>query len=953
MALNYLFNNGFQQPTGQSALAFNANFVRSWGTNGAIRDPSGAASANDTPRYAGYLQLLCGAPSVETPLLVSGEPYHALYASGFAANGTDVLTVIKLGSASSLRIYQNSLSGSPVASSTIYASSGPKVGMEDLLLGVSGEEESDYVHGPTSFAVAWGLVIAVCEVRQQINPNATGEANWRPVGTSVCYWQSGQGWKLKGAIRPHQADKRRGASFQLQGVRVLSFGSGGLVDKLYVVFGNYVNAGEWPTGVGHQPDGGQVIMFTATRPNASTAWTLQTVASILTLPGVSGSMGYHVHTAYVERWGSSGLRVVVPIGDVWPNNRVIALYRDDESYTDGEASPTDTGGGSPTNGWTTRDNRHGSSGYGSAPVGEGNQFVGAAPLGPVGQDDRGHLIGGDESIEAIMKVVKAAGSDTDKINFFRLWGTGSSVPRPYGYNCFHVTNANPAGAGPYFAFLTTGQGWPTELLDLGKRMLYSPDGEHWGVCWALGPSHEAPGLIGNKLAIGTPSSAGLGVRQITVPTVTIQRPLHVAGGGKNYLEATACASVLSGSVDDQHSVTAITNSASALAAYGAPPPPCLCPNVFRCRRSESSGSDTSSWQMGIWQLSGSGTGELVPAGKIKVRLWLYPIPWGASLPNSETTTNSSATFPQVSVGAVDTINPLNSIAFSREAFDVGPIESVGDQTRGWIPVTVATDSATWRSDGNASQPQTSPFVLGIRLRNRPTILNAANPCDFLVAFDYVVSGGSGDLDHPAIPLPLDLTAHDAERAAITGFACGSSFTIEHTAMIPDDGWDQVDRYWPSPAPPILTFGSGTLSTTSGSIAVRARSDQKVEFKWDTGETLLLEADDPETFGFLRGNPVFISISGSPSSTPGLTKYLCAVSVGGSSPVHGTLDAPTVSIGSIRFGIADFQQVCPMLHFGGRIDTENSKDAENLQAGMRNLGMLYLHTVPFPPGGLEN
>jgi hypothetical protein len=83
MAKSFIFDNGFQQPVGQTSLSFNGGqssgtAYRGWTTV----DPSGGDAGNNAARYWHHDLLMCGAPNPRTDLSTTGQ--QGIMASGFA-----------------------------------------------------------------------------------------------------------------------------------------------------------------------------------------------------------------------------------------------------------------------------------------------------------------------------------------------------------------------------------------------------------------------------------------------------------------------------------------------------------------------------------------------------------------------------------------------------------------------------------------------------------------------------------------------------------------------------------------------------------------------------------------------------------------------------------------------------------------------------------------------------
>src|SRR5262249_46131807 len=122
------------------------------------------------------------------------------------------------------------------------------------------------------------------------------------------------------------------------------------------------------------------------------------------------------------------------------------------------------------------DDRNGTHGD-SGPVGLANQYVAVAPLGPVGSESRGSLVGCDISHTAIMMSPAADSAHPDKkINYFRLFGSGSArCTGAVGFtvDVFTLVSWDVSGIGPFAAVMAAdGSDWES-ASSTTTRVLYS------------------------------------------------------------------------------------------------------------------------------------------------------------------------------------------------------------------------------------------------------------------------------------------------------------------------------------------------------------------------------------------------------------------------------------------------------------------------------------------------
>ncbi len=658
-----------------------------------------------------------------------------------------------------------------------------------------------------------------------------------------------------------------------------------------------------------------------------------------------------------------------PVGDVWSNNRIIAAYLESESDYQTSAA------------WDVTTTSHGSIGTSTTTaVGEGNQFVGSAPYGWPGEksrENRGQIIGGDETTHTLVRA-PAPDSTDDQLNFTRLYGpTCAGINRAvagnpnYIFNAFYISCKSHEEGGPFAAHVGPGS-MNDEWIGLraAGRVIFSPDGEHWGVCFALNLAGTSPAVFfGDSIIIGCPFlNPSPGIRSIPIPTHTVQRPLALGCGGRNLL-ATVSHVVPS----DAGSNTTIAIGTSDPVANGLPAgvplPPCNVrtdpnnpndhglKNVFRCTVPIGSASH----YLAVFKLTADA--GIAASSKIKARIWVYPLAWAGTAQPIATCWVARAALGMYS-GAGAT--PSVSMANSREEFTLGAIEAVGDPVRGWFPITLDTDSSAsqqrWKTDAqvNAS-PQTS-FPLGLRLTSRKlhTVINEGtgpqppNPTDFLIAMDYVLADAPGETpvekEHPgvALPQPGGTTVYADESATIGGFDCNTAtkdWTIELAGDVPDDAWDQTDVNRPLNKVLFTLMKSGVPWATVEIVQNGVYSPGALRLRFSNGGTHTLAGNTDSPFCFLRGSQVLVTLRHKSGG-----QWSIFASVGGSTVAKAVeLSGPEVLPEVLRFGDNANTHVEPMLWYGGRIWEGEGRTDEQITDSMRTLGMLYAKNVLTPPG----
>jgi hypothetical protein len=938
----FSFDGGFRQNGGLSL-----SFQRPWATV----DPAGAPSQPDQPRYSNTSLLICSAPNPTTLLDAWHGPMQDVNAGGFDKDGVHRLTVVHLRTAGLVCVYRDANFSQPI-SATPVGFSGIRQGIPDLSGGTN-----DYVDSPTSFAVCYGLVVAICEHRQRVTDQSDPDDCWMPVSTSVWCWSEDRGWRPAGGcpvgdgcclpasdpLHPdllcNQPGHRRGASWQCQDVCIFD-ANAGFVSSAYLVASDYaLNPGGWGSVTG-RPAGGRAFICSLQRSSPTDSMDLADGPTVLldvaapadSVPNSPG--GFHVHSAHLEPVGD-GARLVVPLGDWFTNNRVVTLTRSDRSVMNsGGAILADT-----NNGWIGHDDLNGSHWLrgptppddpgDASPIGEGNQYVASSPLGPFGQG--GTLIGCDESAVCIAKLAPAQpGQENAKLNFTRLFGAGTSSMhggRRKVFNTFTLSNWDPSATGPYAAIVGSSSEWFSDMAPMVTRVLYSPDGANFGICWAVADAGDRPMAwlqddSGRRIAFGSSGWNLNGTRSISEPVWRLRRPLAIGAGGGNLL----LPQTIHNGAEAFNSVTQLPRDTATLSVFGAPLPPCSG-EVFRCRR-EPTGVGDGKFQMGLWQLTGPTSGK-----PLSTRLWIFPIACNPNGPNPDV---SAVCTPEVDLGDYANMQ-------AAQAFPVGPINTVGDQLGGWFPVTLDVI-------GNCTGG------LGMRLRNRPTWFgdtanDNANPTDFLLALDYVVAG-DGPPDHTGASLPPASASLAPEHAVLSGLTTANSptWTIQLAAMVPNDAWDQTNwDQFPVLGPPLPSLPLCTIrQDDQNDIEVRLLPQRplmplvlrpmflQLVFV-QNGRPAAAATADVSAY-CLRQSPLLLGLSRAADGS-----YAAAISVSGAPPV--TLATPPtlppVSPSEIDLFCTDRSahvNVTPMLWFGGSVDT-NSTSKDQIAASLQSLAFL--------------
>lgn len=925
----FAFDEGFSQVPPTGGLAF--NFSRGVATV----DPVGGGVLAGDARFHVETRLLCGAPDVRVDIPADGNVggLASPVAAGFSADGVTPLLAVFFGDPQNLVVYSVGMGGTLTA----YASSPSSAS-------ITFPPDSKVFGEDSSFAICQGMLYRVCKVTNvQARSTAIIWANLvppSPLPTTVV-WQA-----PTNVPADSQLGLNRGAAFQHTGYCVFpeDIDANERISRVWIPFADYVK-NETP-----KSDIGRFFLATASR-GSSGPWTMEpttlvyeTVARVTdpTLPDA----GQHAHNAFVERFGEEGLRMVMAVGDFQTSNRVLSATCANEGDYD-------------TVTWTKQPNLHGEwmTSVSQPVCGDGNQFVGSAALGKY-TEYAGRIIGSDEMIVPLSRLVVPESAD-DRYNFTRLYGgPTSSFNRPQGgqpnfvWNTFFVMKPTTESSGPYVAWVCpgnqTGNGWNEN--DAARRVLFSPDGLHWGQAWAPndGEANQPIQTIADRIFMH--SRTGRGLRSIPVPAYRLFKPLLVGVGGTNLLSADA--DVIGGTIEpDADNVTrnAVTLvDRATLDAAGVTKPPCLG-RIFKCVAGGFNGS-----RIGIFRLTQSNAINPVVSKLIKVRAWIYPLPW-ADEPTTFETATANCLGLAVALGRADAPgDAIATFAAAREQVVVGPLQTVGD-SRGWIPITFDTDAAQWRDETVVGQPVNAPngiFDLAIRLRTGlgGDPLPPRNPHAFLIAFDSVTTTAAG-VTTQAAPYPGYALAPVAtgatpaltsdEIATVTGFTCTSSWTIEVGGLLGDSGRDallppvhrQTPMYVCTLRQDVTRFIRLSLDMTTGAVVVTIQAPSATT---STISILPTPIDDGpiDASYLLRGSPVLLAISRSGGS------YQIVVSVGGSSMGYGWVQtSASVNPTSIQFGDQSATRSEAMEWFGGRIDTTKASTGDELAASLQGLEFL--------------
>ena len=448
---------------------------------------------------------------------------------------------------------------------------------------------------------------------------------------------------------------------------------------------------------------------------------------------------------------------------------------------------------------------------------------------------------------------------------------------------------------------------------------------------------------GNEPSVKPPFQRN--IVRLPFPVSMLGRPLAIGGPG-NPTGANLLLPRITPPAAPANNTVTVLNELPA----GVPAPPALG-TVFRCRIVDQG-------DLGPTALSPPGA---IPPGKIKLRFWLYTMPWRAEL-SSEPNSNANSLLLQVSLGQFEP----PGIANSRVIVELGNHPAVGS----WLPVTIDTDTRDWQNDSGQKSIPCSPFQAGIRLSSgnfnhtcSGPVLDP-NPCDFLIAFDSLAAAGPAPLDYPGLALPPASAGLEPEKLRLDGFACGDDWSALLAMEIPDDAWDSTvpDRpggaalftFFESPeswikviadpdAPLLLTAPWWNDEVGSGAVRFIVQTGStRSELAVAPSQLTRPQGQDfgPERFSFQRGNPVFIGVT---VGGPDHRTITCYASVGGTTLASSSITLPGADAPPHPTALlsGDETQANPasMYWWGGELSTLTALDASAMTEHFRTLGFL--------------
>ncbi|MCC7389140.1 MAG: hypothetical protein IT431_10270 [Phycisphaerales bacterium] len=710
----------------------------------------------------------------------------------------------------------------------------------DLLMGQTGVnggsvDQPGLAFGPTDGgAVHNGLIVMGCEVTEP-HMGVWVSSRVGLVYTTVDRLGSQDPWIVAAlGSRTNRADAVRGAHWSLAAFPVSD-------NELIVTWTDYR---------AQVKTGGQAYATRFVRSGAE--WTSET---ILIAESTTPVQHEHYHCGGYLRHEDGRVSVVVSTGDSAEDNQLLARTL----AAGGEwASPVvvpDTGiddrsrvhEASPD--WTAVETVWG--GKGIYPLLLHNQVVKMVPGDP---ECRRVLCGADETNSAVLELTY----DPDlKLASWRTVSGASVTSWPDD----GVLNFGMVGqpGGPYLGRIDAAAVSAWQAGQRESRVLFSPDGEHWGQIMVAGTSEQRMAIFhGTTGYIGSLVVDTAGFRRFEIPPWRLARPLVLGRSQDNMLRAVVPVPTADVSVNAE--ITRLNGPADL--PPGVPPPPCDPGNMFLIENRSDLG------HLGAWRPVSDTADVPEPRSSVLIRAWAYAVP-PQDLDTDPKTTASLVTLLYNSIG------DQAWLWSGRGEFEAGR----------WFPVTVW---ATWNPLDSAGKPQ---------VKWLPTVaLRAAQQDSLPLHSRYVLAWEGVYQDAPtAEGFGLAPQQPGAEEAAtIDGLTLGDEWTVVMVGMVPDDQWDnrvggseRVGYRTASKHLPHLF----TLEDSEGDF-VRVLADPPLEgMRFGTADT---EVQDIRKIYWLRESPVVCVVRGGGGQT--VLNY----SVGGSAPRTMTLPEE-ISPERIRLG----------------------------------------------------
>ncbi len=311
--------------------------------------------------------------------------------------------------------------------------------------------------------------------------------------------------------------------------------------------------------------------------------------------------------------------------------------------------------------------------------------------------------------------------------------------------------------GPYLGRIDAAAVTPWQANERETRILYSPDGTHWGQCFVASTSGHRQAVPSDGVAyIGSKALEGAGLRRLEMPFSTLIRPLIIGSSQTNLMRPDM--QIPQNRVDFGVIITAINGIENL--PTGVPPPPCDPSNMFRIENYSNAG------RLGLWHPASDLQDTPAPDQSVLMRAWVYAL--RPDEPGQPQTTAQLAA--RLSDSTLEHLNYWTD----RADFESGK----------WMPFAIwAKWSKTIDDTADPLAPE-EPWLPEVFLRTERQS-NRTAFSRFLIAWEGLY------LDTPTIQsngLPARTDAA-TEDVVLEGLDLNSDWSMLLVGMVPDDQWD--------------------------------------------------------------------------------------------------------------------------------------------------------------------
>lgn len=419
--------------------------------------------------------------------------------------------------------------------------------------------------------------------------------------------------------------------------------------------------------------------------------------------------------------------------------------------------------------------------------------------------------------------------------------------------------------GPYLGRIDAASAADWQAQQRETRVLYSPDGEHWGQCMVAETSGSRQAVLeGLTGYIGSIASEPAGFRRISVPEARLVRPLAISPSTDNWLFPFM--HTPTDRLDYGVTITKLFDGVSDLPP-GVPAPPCDPRNMFLIDNQSYYG------RLGVWHPVSDLTDVPVAQGSMLLRAWVYALtPQYSSNPH---------TTAQLATRFYDETGDHMDLWTGRMDFDAGA----------WTPLTVWSP---FKPLGSSTTRPELKWLPAVYLRAEKETDRRA-PFRLLIAWEGVYPDAPTVQGHGLPPQQTGSTEH----ATLDGFDLGEEWTVLAVGMLPEDEWDNrvggsIDGGIRTASPRLPQLFA--LERADGSASVRVLADPPLEgmrLRFEDGSDVR-ELRHARNIYWLRGSPVMCLVRARAG------EITLDYSVGGSEPrqllVPGSISPQRVRLG---------------------------------------------------------